>query len=83
MGAIRLIFGIIFIIYGIANLINGIFTVLGMNAPLSGSDPVTLMQTNVIISQIIPLELFGMILVLWGLLWIFIGYKVSKGGQRQ
>ncbi len=81
MGAIRFIFGIIFIIYGIVNLINGSFTVLGMVAPLSGSDPVTLMEFNVILSEIIPLQLFGIIIVLWGLLWIWIGNKVRTGGQ--
>lgn len=81
MGAIRTIFGIIFILYGIANVINGSFTILGMIPPLSSSDPITLMQFNVIISEIIPLPIFGIIIVLWGLLWIFIGYKVGKGGK--
>lgn len=79
MGAIRTIFGIIFILYGLTNLINGIFIFLGMNPPLFFSEGVE--NTNDLISIFIPLQIFGIILALWGLLWIWIGNKVRTGGK--
>ena len=82
MGAIRTIFGIIFILYGISMLLNGSFIVLGMNEPIT-FNPEGSENTRVIVSQIIPLELFGFLTILWGLLWIWIGGKVMRGGKQQ
>jgi len=79
MGTIRLIFGIIFILYGITNLLNGLFLILGMNPPIFFGEGVE--NTNVLISQILPLPIFGIVTLLWGLLWIWIGNKVRTGGQ--
>ena len=81
MGAIRIIFAIIFILYGLSNLINGSFTILGMVQPLS-LNPEATENSTVVISEIIPIQVFGIVLVLWGLLWIWIGNRVRTGGKQ-
>ena len=80
MGALRTIFGIIFILYGLSMLINGGFIVLGMDQPIT-INPAGTEEATVVISQLIPVEMYGFITILWGLLWLFIGYKVATGGK--
>ncbi len=81
MGAIRIIFAIIFILYGLTQAVNGAFIILGMDQPLT-LNPQGTAEADAIVSQIIPLQLFGFITVGWGLLWIWIGNRVRKGGQQ-
>ncbi|MCP6727171.1 MAG: hypothetical protein KJI69_04045 [Patescibacteria group bacterium] len=81
MGAIRFIFGWIFILYGAYVLIGNTIGILGVSA-LQFTNPTDFVDIQGLTIDPNLLLILNIVGFLWGALWLWIGNKVRTGGQQ-